>query len=266
MNKDDILTLHRREQREQLEIPHTRRETFPEVIRHVNLMQPRSFISACNLTAGNANAVIQSQIDYFAGMGHQFEWKYYDYDQPADLPESLIKHGFTPEEPEAFTVLDVENAPARLMEPITLDIRRLTDPAQVYPEAIHIQEIIWDEEMGWLAEDLSARLRDHPDDMRVYVGYADDKPVCSAWIYFHPGQQFAGLWGGSTLAEYRGQGFYKALVAQRLRDAQERGVRFLTVDASPMSRPILERLGFQVLAMTTPYIWEPNILANDPPH
>jgi hypothetical protein len=33
-------------------------------------------------------------------------------------------------------------------------------------------------------------------------------------------------------------------------------VRFLTVDASPMSRPILEKLGFRCLTYTTPFVWK----------
>jgi hypothetical protein len=32
-------------------------------------------------------------------------------------------------------------------------------------------------------------------------------------------------------------------------------VRYLDVGASPDSRPILERLGFVVVTMTTPYVW-----------
>ncbi|MGZ0234874.1 GNAT family N-acetyltransferase, partial [Streptomyces sp. CPS1] len=32
--------------------------------------------------------------------------------------------------------------------------------------------------------------------------------------------------------------------------------RYLQVDASPMSRPILERLGFLPLTTTTPYLYE----------
>ncbi|MEM6529059.1 MAG: N-acetyltransferase, partial [Chloroflexota bacterium] len=34
----------------------------------------------------------------------------------------------------------------------------------------------------------------------------------------------------------------------RAKAAQKRGYRFLTVDASPMSAPILERIGFMVIA------------------
>jgi hypothetical protein len=41
--------------------------------------------------------------------------------------------------------------------------------------------------------------------------------------------------------------------------AREPGIRYLQVDASPDSRPILERLGFLALTTTTPYIWRPSV-------
>ena len=66
-----------------------------------------------------------------------------------------------------------------------------------------------------------------------------------------------GLWGGSTLPDYRKQGLYTGLLAVRAREAQARGRRFLTVDASPMSRPILERFGFVTIAMATECVWQP---------
>lgn len=43
-------------------------------------------------------------------------------------------------------------------------------------------------------------------------------------------------------------------VAERARIARERGHRWLVVDALPASRPILERLGFERLTSTTPYV------------
>ena len=59
-----------------------------------------------------------------------------------------------------------------------------------------------------------------------------------------PGVEFAGLFGGVTLPEFRGRGLYRATVARRAELARERGYRWLYVDALPTSRPILERLGF----------------------
>ena len=64
----------------------------------------------------------------------------------------------------------------------------------------------------------------------------------------------AGLWGGSTLAAYRGRGIYRALVSRRARIAIERGYSTLQVDASDDSRPILERLGLHVVGRTVPYV------------
>ncbi len=47
------------------------------------------------------------------------------------------------------------------------------------------------------------------------------------------------------------------LVALRAQLARARGARYLHVDASEDSRPILARLGFEAIATTTPYVWTP---------
>jgi hypothetical protein len=69
-----------------------------------------------------------------------------------------------------------------------------------------------------------------------------------------PGTDFAGLWGGGTVPAWRGRSIYRAVVARRARDAVARGHRYLQVDASDQSRPILHRLGFTALSTTTPYL------------
>jgi len=58
---------------------------------------------------------------------------------------------------------------------------------------------------------------------------------------------------------WRGRGTYRALVAYRANLAAARGCRYLEVDASDDSRPILERLGFVAVTTTTPYIWSPAV-------
>ena len=62
---------------------------------------------------------------------------------------------------------------------------------------------------------------------------------------------FAGLWGGCTLAEHRGRGIFRPLVAARAKEARDRGFCFLNVDAAETSRPILERVGFIALTGVT---------------
>ncbi len=56
--------------------------------------------------------------------------------------------------------------------------------------------------------------------------------MSSARLELTPGGDFAGLWGGGTVPEWRGRGLYRALVAHRARIAAERGYRHLLVDAS----------------------------------
>jgi GNAT superfamily N-acetyltransferase len=82
---------------------------------------------------------------------------------------------------------------------------------------------------------------------------AGAEPVCAARVDFHVGTDFASLWGGGTLPEWRGRGIYRALVSHRARLARDRGYRYLRTDALPTSRPILEKLGFVRLTTTVPY-------------
>jgi hypothetical protein len=61
------------------------------------------------------------------------------------------------------------------------------------------------------------------------------------------GANAALLVGGSTRADMRGRGVYRALVRARWDDAVVRETQALTVSAGRMSRPILERLGFMTV-------------------
>jgi predicted acetyltransferase len=81
----------------------------------------------------------------------------------------------------------------------------------------------------------------------------DNQPVSVAWTYFPQGQ-FATLFAGSTIPEYRKQGLYTALLATRLQEIHKRGVQFAIVEAGSMSRPIVARHGFEYL--TTMYDYE----------
>jgi hypothetical protein len=86
------------------------------------------------------------------------------------------------------------------------------------------------------------------------IAVAGETPIAAGRVVFHPGTDFASLWGGGTLPAWRRRGVFRSLVAQRASLASARGFRYLQVDASPESRPILRRLGFVELATTTPFM------------
>jgi GNAT superfamily N-acetyltransferase len=91
--------------------------------------------------------------------------------------------------------------------------------------------------------------------LSIFMAYEKEEPVCTGWVYFHPKSQFASLYGGATQAEFRGKGYYTAVVAARLEEAARRGRRFITTGANEMSRPILMRRGFMQLTTCWDYEW-----------
>ena len=122
-----------------------------------------------------------------------------------------------------------------------------------------MEHAIWQGDHSWLADSLDAERTADPDALAIVIAEAEDAVVCAGWVRFERGSEFATLWGGATLPAWRGRGIYRATVAYRANLAAERGLRYLEVDASGESRPILERLGFVAVTTTTPFIWSPDV-------
>jgi hypothetical protein len=194
-------------------------------------------------------------VRYFESIGQDFEWKLYDYDQPPDLKERLGSAGFVVEEAEAILVLDLAEAPERLWQPVRYTVRQIVDPEKLV-DVQAVEQQVWNEDASWVLDFLGDTLRTHPEQMSVYVAYVDEQPASAAWIYFPAHSQFASLWGGATIRRFRQQGLFTALVAVRAQEAKARQVQYLTVDAMPMSRPILEKHGFELIAYSYPCKWK----------
>lgn len=252
------MALYDQMQRREAVFPGIRREESGPVVRYVEErpLSDANFVLYSKLTEDNADAVIQEQVDFFRENGRSFEWKLYDHDQPPDLRERLVAHGFDIGEVEAIMVLNLAEAPPALLEPVNSDVRRLADPAEIV-QVINIEEAVWQEDLKSWGERLVSEMQDAPEFLSIYVAYVDGYPACAGWLNFSPNSQFASLWGGSTKAEYRKRGLYTAVLAARVQEAIQRGYRFLTIDASPMSRPIVARHGFQLLTMAYACTWKP---------
>ena len=255
MDNKELLAIFDREQRRDANEPASRREVTPYVVRHVPQYADArwGWVIYSQLAGADVDAVIEEQIAYFKALGLNFEWKWYSHDEPPDLPARLIAHGFEPENPESLMVLDLEPAPPALWRAPTERVRRIMDQAGL-ADVVAVENAVWgDASHDWIAEELAHEMEDAPDLLSVYCASVGDAPASTAWIRFHPGTHFASLWGGSTVALFRKRGLYTALLAARAQEARDKGYRFLTVDASEMSRPILEKHGFVKVATTTPY-------------
>jgi len=237
----------------------TRYEQDGPLVRIVG--QFRGFVTAPQdpgVRGAELDALIARQRDYFAARGEAVEWKVRGHDAPADLPERLRAAGFAPEDQETVLVGRADElagaAPRPLADGVT--VRQTTDAGDLRRVGAMLSAV-WGLDMEWLGTDLAGRIEAAPDQIAVLVAEAAGEVVSAAWLVHRPGTQFAGLWGGSTLAEYRGRGIYHALVAARAKLAADRGVTYLQVDASDDSAPILRRLGFRAITTTTPHVWTP---------
>ena len=206
-----------------------------------------------DLDERTADAAIAEQVRHYTALGLEFEWKHYSHDAPADLPARLVAAGFVPEPPETVLVADVREQPTEVRLPEGVRLVPVTDEAGVELVA-RVHTAAFDQEAARFRSRLLAQLREDPEHVLAFVAMAGDEPVCGARMELRAGTGFAGLWGGGTAPAWRGKGVYRALVAHRAGIAAARGYRYLQVDASDQSRPILERLGFAALSTTTPYV------------
>ena len=209
-----------------------------------------------DLRAETADAAIAEQVRYFTELGREFEWKLYSHDAPADLGDRLLKAGFVPEASEALMVAAIADLPTEVVLPEGVRIEPVTNA-----EGVKMLTSVHDDAFGRpsprMEQQLLRQVAEDPDSLIALVVMAGDRPVCASRLEIHQGTEFASLWGGGTVPEWRGKGIYKATVAYRARIAAARGCRYLQVDASDDSRPILARLGFESLSTTTPFNYVP---------
>ncbi len=257
MDKSQMIALYDQDQRIDVEYPNMRREVTPSVVRYINTFSGgEGAVVYSRLDETNVDDAIREQVSFFESIGQHFEWKVYDYDRPSDLKERLEAHGFMIGDAEAIMVLDLEEAAEILWQPVSPGIQKITDPEKL-ADVLTIHEQVWEEDASSLIHYLQENLSSTPEQLSIYAAYVDQQPASAAWIFFPKRSQFASLWGGSTISGFRRQGLYTSLLAVRVQEAKARQRRYLTVDASPMSRPILEKFGFETIAYSYPCKWKP---------
>ena len=185
--------------------------------------------------------------------GREWEWKHYSHDRPPDLAERLRAAGFRPEPPEALLVAELGGLSLDASPPPGVEVRPVVDEAGVAALVAVVDEAFGDDHAG-LGRTLLAQLGRRPATVAAVVAYAGGTPVAAGRVELPEGGEFAGLWGAGTVPAWRRRGVFRALVAHRAALASARGFRYLHVDASADSRPILRRLGFAELAITTPFV------------
>jgi hypothetical protein len=226
-------------------------EQLPFVTRVAILGGEINWITAHQLDAGHADAVILAEREHILASGKQFEWKVYSFDEPPDLLDRLVNMGFEAGEQEALVVYDLNNGLKPFEAHYPCEVRRI-ERVEHLADLRFVAETVFEHEYSRTVDDLTEALQTGRKGHDAYVAYVDGQPVSVGRLYTDPNSKFAGLYGGGTLPEFRSRGIYRAVTAARARDAVAAGSRYLQVDALPTSLPILLRLGFVHVADTWP--------------
>ena len=209
--------------------------------------------SAPDLGETDVDAVVAEQVRRFGGL--EWEWKHYSHDQPPGLPDRLRAAGFVPGPDETLMVAEVAELDLDV-PPLPGVVLAMVDDEAGIAAMGQVHEAVFGGAHTAIAAVLRAALAQQPSSVQGVLALAAGRPVSAGRVDLTPGTDFAGLWGGGTLTGWRGRGVFRALVSRRAALAAERGFRYLQVDASADSRPILRRLGFIELARTTPWTYQ----------
>jgi GNAT superfamily N-acetyltransferase len=236
-----------------------------EVVRHGPLLWAvfghGGFVSYRDLDGADGedlDALIDATVRHYRDDTEvaSFEWKTRGHDLPADLGERLVAHGLVAEPVETVMIGEA----SLLAVDVPLDpevvVRRIEPgpgAAGDLTRMIAAQDSVFGTGRGPSVASSLAELE--AGTAEFWVAEVDGRVVCAGRLTPVPGTDFAGIWGGSTLPDFRGRGIYRALVAARARGALDRGIRYINSDCTDMSRPILERSGLRPVTTTTPYVW-----------
>jgi len=205
-------------------------------------------------SAGEADEKIEETVAWFRQRGLGFQWSIGPYDQPRDLGDRLLRHGFLRAGDQAlmlrFGIAELDDIPVN-SEIEVVDLQARPDlweaSLQITATAFH-----WPPQQtenardGWFEDLKSARIRS-------VMALLDGAPVADGHLYLQGGVAYLG--GAATLPAHRARKIYSTLLRRRLERARDEGYQVAMLHAEPMSRRVVSRFGFETVAMYDVYGW-----------
>jgi hypothetical protein len=171
---------------------------------------------------------------------HRTQWEVGSAAEPSKLVDLLLERGLTRDK-DPFAVALVLTAPPPAAPGI------LARRVETFEEYTAANEVQWqafetpEDEIAEARELLSQRWHDAP--VVTHAVWIDDEIVSAGTCAPTPYGLL--LYGGATVSRARGRGAYRALLRARWDEAVARGTPALITQGGSMSRPILERVGFE---------------------
>ncbi|OZM84357.1 GNAT family N-acetyltransferase [Pseudonocardia sp. MH-G8] len=233
--------------------------TRHDSLRLVTFAGGRGFVTYRDLGGAGADEIARLVPDvvrhYRADPGvRRIEWKTRGHDHAPGLHEALVANGFVPDLPESIMLGEAASLVFEAPLPEGVTLRRVSTESDVRAMAA-MQDEAFGEPVSERTPDALLRRLALDDGMELWVAEAAGRMISAGRLEPVAGTDFAGIWGGATLEQWRGRGIYRALTAARARSALARGKTLIHSDSTECSRPILERSGLVRVSTTTPYVW-----------
>ena len=222
----------------------------------------RNVVLSARFTPEDADRRIAEILAADRAAGTGCIWWVAPSDTPADLRSRLAAAGLTLEGTAPAMAADLADVPLDEPAPDGLEIVPVTD-AGTLDGFLTIIAADWMEWNGgeptpvqqrtlaaWRTQ-IPPKLAAEPVPLR-WIGRADGKVVATSRIAIGAG--VAGLYAISTLTEYRGRGFGRAMTIAALRAARSIGYRIAVLQASELGYGIYRRLGFRELFQYDVYV------------
>ena len=256
---DDLLAAYDDQLRTDAETPSAIRVDRLGPLRLVTFGGGRGFITYADLAGADAATIrgwVGKALAYFRDQPEitRVEWKARGHDVAPGLHASLLDNGFVPDEPESVMIGETRLLAVDVALPEGVSLRRVTSEADVRAMCVMESIAFGDDDSEEMTQALLHRLG-LDDGMELWAAESDGQLISAGRLEPVAGTEFAGLWGGATLPQWRRRGIYRALTAARAHSALALGKTLLHSDSTEFSRPILERSGLIKVTTTTPYEW-----------
>ena len=238
-------------------LPHMEWHADAEVSWFIARGAPGNNVCRTVTTAEQADATIERVLAHFGEQKvRSMEWQVLPSSQPADLGQRLLAHGLKPNGDEPFMLADLKAMSAEVNTPPNFRIELVRDE-------VMLREWYVASAAGFEASPEAARTYfdayaclgfDPEGAWQHYIGYLGDEAVTSSTLLLADG--IAGIFDVSTVPSARRQGLGGAITHAAMQEAQARGYRYATLQASPEGYEVYRKLGFEERFRRVDYLWQ----------
>lgn len=189
---------------------------------------------------------IEIALDVFAENQLPFGWWISPSDTPSHLPQQLTHYGLHCTDITLGMTIPLENLSLWQENIPALPIQRVSNATQL-ADFIAVVSAFHQPQATQIYYQNAAYAILHPNqnEVNLFVGYQDDKPVSALYLYLEKYTQTAGIYSVSTLPTFRNKGFATFLTYYALHYAKQLGYQVGTLQATDAALSMYKRLGFK---------------------